>query len=251
MLRGPRGKYSTNFTDVFSSDREVQYKYVNGLLAVMISFVILLIFWIFILGVLKCKGHEVGCASGQPFRTQEDEEDLGSTDDDMEDSFSSLGSGSQTGSRSGDENSVTKLITDKDNLQNLSAEETAGDGGPPTDNMTRDDGSYDGPSQPVKKQVQVNERERRTRFCFLVFSLLSLTCVPLILVLSFGPMKEATQSSDQLVLVSVRGPVFASWIIYVWRSELKRCFPPLSGRKRHFVSSERVHRKYRRRYRKC
>lgn len=200
MLRGPRERYSTNFTDVFASDREVQYQYVNGLLAVMVAFVIVLIFWIFVLCVLKFKGDDVGCASGQPFQSYEGEEDLDSTDDE---SFCSLGSASHTDSQAEDENSVSKLISkNKDNLQNFSEEENAGGGGPPTGNTTRDEESFVNHSSAVKNHATKNRRERRTRFCFLMASLLSLVCVPLILVLSFGPMKEAVHTSDGLVIVS-------------------------------------------------
>ena len=190
----------------------MQYQYVNGLLAVMVSFVILLIFWIFVLCVLKCRGDDVGCASGQPFQSQrgddDDDEDLSSTDDDMEnDGLSSIGSASNSDSK---EDSVSKLITNKDNLQNLSAEEKPGDG-PPTDNLTRDE-SYETPSPTVRKQSKINQRERRTRFCFMMFSLLSLICVPLILAISFRPLKGATQTSDDLIVVSSHDSAFAFWI---------------------------------------
>jgi hypothetical protein len=38
-------------------------------------------------------------------------------------------------------------------------------------------------------------------------------CVPLILVISFGPLKEAAQTSDELVMVSGRNSAIASGII--------------------------------------
>lgn len=53
--------------------------------------------------------------------------------------------------------------------------------------------------------TKVNPRENRTRVCFIFFALLALICVPLILVFSYGPMKDATESSDQLILVRGSG----------------------------------------------
>jgi hypothetical protein len=249
LLRGPRGRYSTNFTDVFSSDREVQYEYVNGLLAVMISFTVVLIFWVFVLFVLKFRG-DVGCASGQPFQTKEDDEDLISTDDDMGDSFGSLGSASRTDSQAGDDNSVSKLIKNKDNLQNLSADGSDGEGGPPTDNTTRNGESFENHSQTVKKQAPKNQRERRTRFCFLVCSLVSFICVPLILVLSFGPLKEAAQTSDELAVVS-GGDCFFDACVLLMKRPTQTLWPVISERKRYPDASERFRRKYRRCHIEC
>lgn len=199
MLRGPRGKYSTNFTDVFVADREVQYQYVNGLLAVMVSFLVVFIVWVFILFVLKFRGEDAGCASGMAFRTRRDDdesEDLEPTDDDMIDSFSSLGSSSQ----SGEEDSVSKLIRDKSPLQNMSGEDSGGTGGPSTDELTREEGSFENDSA-MQRAWRASQRERRTRLCFLFFGLLSLVCVPTILVKSFSPMKDAIHTSEELVVV--------------------------------------------------
>lgn len=202
LLRVPRVNYSTNFTDIFSSDRQVQYHYVNGLLAVMVSFIVILIFWVFVLFVLKFKGQEVGCASGQAFLTKHDGEDVASTDDD-EASFSSFGSRSAS-----QQNSVSKLIKQKDSLENFLSLDTEGEDGPPTDPMTRveDSRSFDNDAGLDPPLPDINPRESRTRFCFLFFSLLALICVPTILVTSFGPLKDAVQTSNELVAVSQSSP---------------------------------------------
>ncbi len=195
MLRAPRVHYSTNFTDVFSSDRQEQYHYVNGLLAVMVSFVVVLVFWVFVLLVLKFKGQEVGCASGQAFLAKRDGEDVSSTDDD-EGSFSSIGSRAAS-----QQNSISKLIKRKESLDNFLSNDTEGENGPPTDPMTRVDDSRSFENE--SRVPFINARERRTRFCFIVCSLLSFICVPTILVTSFSPLKEAAQTSNELVAVSI------------------------------------------------
>lgn len=210
MLRGPRGQYSTNFTDVFSSDREEQYQYVNGLLAVMVSLFIFFAFWVFVLCVLKFRGDDVGCASGQAFLTKRNEdEDVHSTDDDDGSFLSSIGSASQPSIDPDDENSVTKLTSHaKETSSNDSLEDFFEKGrAPPTNNMTRpdDNTSFDDSNNSFTRLrlSRVNQRERRTRFCFLLVGLLSLVSVPVIFVTSFGPLKEAAGATDELVLVSV------------------------------------------------
>mmetsp|Transcript_58465 Transcript_58465/g.143000 ORF Transcript_58465/g.143000 Transcript_58465/m.143000 type:complete len:861 (+) Transcript_58465:464-3046(+) len=47
---------------------------------------------------------------------------------------------------------------------------------------------------------KTNVREFRTRICFLFFAMISLACIPLILVFSFGPMKDATTQSEEITL---------------------------------------------------
>ena len=51
--------------------------------------------------------------------------------------------------------------------------------------------------------TKINPRENRTRLCFVIFASIALICVPLILVFSYSPMKEATDGSDELILVRI------------------------------------------------
>ena len=187
FLRFPRGQYSRNFTDVFSSSRDVQHMYTDGLISVMVSFLILVLFWMFVLCVFKFRGEEFGCAAGRPFSSAEVEDDEVSTDDEEVSLVSSLGLFSRTDS----EKSVTKLIKKKNSSFS-----------------TNDGENATHPSTPEKKQAKVagaeqmvQRRGRRTRFCFILSSLLAYTCVPLILVLSFGPMKEAANVANEVAEV--------------------------------------------------
>ena len=52
----------------------------------------------------------------------------------------------------------------------------------------------------------MTKREKRTRFVFLVFSSVILVSVPVVLVFSFGPMKEAARSTDDILLVRKAPP---------------------------------------------
>lgn len=53
-----------------------------------------------------------------------------------------------------------------------------------------------------KPILKANPREYRTRFCFLMFGLVVLICIPLIMVYSFSPMEDVSDSSDTLLDVS-------------------------------------------------
>ena len=197
ILRAPRAHYSTNFTDLYSSDRQIQYHYVNGLLAVMVSIVVVIAFWTFVLFVLKFRGSEMGCASGSAFLTKQTVEEASSTDEDD-------GSFISTDSRgASQQNSVSKLIKRKDSLDNFLSADTDGEAGPPTDPLTKaDEGSFENASETAKISRQMHPRERRTRFCFLFFSLVTLVCVPIILVTSSGELKKAAETSQVPVVVS-------------------------------------------------
>jgi hypothetical protein len=199
MLRGPRGHYTTNFADLFSSDTELQHSYVDGLLVIGVFFLVVLVVWSLILIVLKLKGNEVGCASGQAFQAEieiaGDDRDLQSTD--SSESCSSIGVESESECDDAPERHIAKHTSDDGRANNNfdhQYEEADDDYASQEEWLNKNDGA---PSQ-----KKISQRERRTRICFLFFSLVSLVCVPLILVFSFGPIKEATRTSDDILLVS-------------------------------------------------
>jgi hypothetical protein len=69
----------------------------------------------------------------------------------------------------------------------------------------------------LRKQT-ITRRELRTRTAFLAFSFIVLVCVPFILVFSFGPMKEANRSADDITLV--RHIIIDRILIIVCRNHL-------------------------------
>ncbi|KAL3918978.1 MAG: hypothetical protein SGILL_003985, partial [Bacillariaceae sp.] len=174
------------------------------------------------------KGKEVGCASGRAFVTVRSEDD----DDEYcekptEDDF-----GSTSESSGGFSNTNRPLFSDDENDNShrpiikptIKANEDDLDLGAATSTDRIEDGTSGCQSQssgwistsfsddraeeelgdPCESNRpaanKINPRENRSRLCFVFFALLALICVPLILVFSYRPMKDATESSDQLIL---------------------------------------------------
>jgi hypothetical protein len=156
----------------------------------MTAFIVICLFWIFVLLALKLHGKKVGCASGRPFSSKEEHDEELSTDDDDSSAVSSLGLNSQAESH---DNSVTKLIKKKASLNSFSRDES-GEGTYPTTTNGRNE-------NPLGIDKAVERREWRTRFCFMLAGLIALSCVPMILALAFGPMKEAAQNSYDIAEV--------------------------------------------------
>lgn len=187
MLRGLRGKYNTTFAHVFSPDPEEQDEYVNGLLAVMVAFVILFIFWVFILAILKFKGSDVGCASGQAFVSKEVEineydEDFNFPSTDESDSMSSSGSKPRSQSMENDDQLENNLHLRKQKLDSASFYSSG-------DTFT----------QTQRTIFAVNPREKRTRVCFILFGVAALSCIPIIMSFAYGPFKDATENTSVFI----------------------------------------------------
>jgi uncharacterized membrane protein YidH (DUF202 family) len=196
MLKAARMTYSTDFSDVFSSDRGAQYSYAHGILLVATIILCIIISWSLILVVLKLKGKEVGCASGRPFQTAKSD-DLQHADstDSSSDSYSSEQSDTDCNRGSnGLRNFHARVDQPNDELGSTSTPDSY------DDEYASDDGWLESSNKASKKKV--NRREKRTRMAFLFFCGITLMCVPFVLVFSFAPMKEATQSTEDIVGVS-------------------------------------------------
>ena len=197
FLKAPRSR--TDFADFFSPVSEEKRKYIDGLFANAAIFLALYVFWSLVLVVLKLKGKDVGCASGRAFDTEKaDNESLGSTD-----SSDFVGESSGAGSGS-------KVASSNDGLDPLQWHDGQQRYGEETNNFYehsqyekyhegQDERFSEDSSQSWRK---ANQRERRTRFCFIVFSFFILISGPCILVFSFSPLRDATHSSDDFLLVS-------------------------------------------------
>jgi hypothetical protein len=232
VLRAPRRiRHDANFTHVFSPIRDEQLDYVDGLMVVSAIFLILFILWALLLVILKFKGKEVGCASGRAFVTSlPDEPSTGDDDDDDDDegdyvdeavSTTSSSSGSYSGKplvsdRHADHGATTR--TRKRRSRDISMDLGKDSTNPSDDDRTygrSGSNSHDSLSESGEitehraeddengslNTIMIHPRERRTRICFLLSASTALILVPLILVFSFGPLQEATQSSDALIVV--------------------------------------------------
>ena len=201
FLRVPRELgHSGNFTDLFSSVREEQRDYIDGLLVVSVIFSFLFLIWAFVLIILKCKGKEVGCASGRAFVSlrpddEKSEADLEKTQDD-------------TGSTS-DSSNAKSVISVSSNKPLFSEY-----GGTVIENSSSDFSDDNNHSDRKSRRClernnkkKEGQRERRTRLTFIVFASIALICAPFTLFLTFGPLKETvmevatTQNPDSLILV--------------------------------------------------
>ena len=219
MLKAPRSWHSTDFASVFSKNREEQIDYVDGILVAGVIMFSIFLIWAFTLIVLKVKGREVGCASGRAFHTEKiDEQDIQSTDSSENSYYSAtstnVGNESSRNNNDGEPNNNNNNNNNKGLKEELledigigSNEENEDDSYVDDDrslSQSDDYDSQDGWLSVDDDEVRraINPREKRTRFCFLVFSFIALLCVPIILIFSFGPLKEATTASDDIVFVS-------------------------------------------------
>jgi len=200
LLRGPRDVgHSVQFSDFFSSVREERKAYVDGLSAVPVIFFSIFLAWFFIAILLKCKGAEVGCASGQAFVSlrsddENSEMDEGKPDDDI---------------ASTSDSSDASELSDKPLFL-----------GPGGEMMEHSDSDFNNNDHFGMKFLRcmrrkkeedgtddtINLLERRTRISFLGFATIALLCTPLNLFLTFGPLREVameastTESPDGLLL---------------------------------------------------
>jgi hypothetical protein len=193
---------------LFSSDGEVEMGYEKGLIVLAGIFGGMLVLWGAILIGFTCRGKATGCASGRAFelykvREQELEQELeldqpsGSTDLDLDEDLSSSAGSVHGGNKQGnaeeegvhpegDDSSVTSILhSDEDSMYAPSLSEYSAD---------------------ASMAPQPNPRERRTRIAFIIFSLATLVCVPLALVLAFVPLRDTAESSDDYV-ADARGVV--------------------------------------------
>lgn len=162
----------------------------------------ILLLWGLILIALVFRGKVMGCASGrafEPYKGREEEQlqeldqPSGSTDLD-EDLNSSVGS------------------RDGGNREGNAEERDAHPEGYISSAVSIVPSDEDSMSEPSEYSVDVsvaplpNPRERRTRITFVIFSLATLVCVPLALVLTFIPLRNTAESSDDY-LADARGVV--------------------------------------------
>jgi hypothetical protein len=238
VLRAPRLiRHGGNFTHLFSPVRADQLDYVDGLMVVTAIFLIFVVMWAFLLIVLKFKGREVGCASGRPFVTLSPDEPYDGDgcgeseyDDDGNDSTTSSSgtyssrqlfldrnddvgiASKKRGTMDGrmetakyppgdDDRTFGRSSYNSDDALSVTAEVTKH-----SEEDEEEDAIVDGDDRNDASCLQtvIRSRENRTRICFLLFASTALICAPLILVLSFGPIKEATQTSDAIILVGRR-----------------------------------------------
>jgi hypothetical protein len=188
------------FSDFFSSVQEERKAYIDGLSAVPVIFFSIFLAWGFIAILLKCKGAEVGCASGQAFVSlRSDDENSEIEEGKSDDDFASTS-----------DSSDASELSDKPLF--------LGPGGEMMEHSDSDFKNKDHFGMKILRCMRrkneedgtddtINLLERRTRISFLGFATIALLCTPLNLFLTFGPLREVameastTESPDGLLLV--------------------------------------------------
>jgi len=155
--------------------------------------------------VLKIRGE--GCAAGKPFprKILEGLDDMPSTDssesyhaseeDDHSEYFVDDQRETNGVFQRGDVGRVqNEQIDDEGNIEDFE------------DDSQADYDSRDGWISESSEELNLlpTKRERRTRACFLLIGVLVWVCTPLILVFSFGPMREAAKYSEEVATVRHR-----------------------------------------------
>jgi hypothetical protein len=140
--------------------------------------------WGFMVLILKVKGPSVGCASGQTFdRTQVTINKGGSTDLESNPSADELRAhqSSEDLCNVPEQNSFDDVLSMHSSIPSVEMEEASVG----ADSAYTDATISPGPTA----------REQRTRATFFLFGLLTLVCIPLILVYAFIPLKETSNES--------------------------------------------------------
>jgi hypothetical protein len=180
VLRLPRLKYSRDFalfvTSAPNTKLHESYKAGLVLLAYMIGGILLL--WAFILIWLKLQGKSVGCAAGFAF-VQNSKRDKNEAQD-----------VSETSEYAGDQTWEERQLPETESLPNpREMDEDA--------NCSFEIGlsQVNVNEHSLDETVAPTQRERRTQVCFFFFGLVTLVCVPLILVVAFKPLVNASAES--------------------------------------------------------
>lgn len=155
FFESTRFLHTTDIVDMMSPDFNEQKSYAYGIIFTVSIIVLFFVLWATILLILKCKGEDVGCASGRPFltSTKTEEESLNGK---------SGGSGS-TGSDDFEDASVEFCSDDAD--------------------------------QKCQDVAGIRRRACRSRIAFLLTWITTISCVCTTIVFGFSPLKEATANS--------------------------------------------------------
>jgi hypothetical protein len=149
--------------------------------------------WGFVLVVLKLKGPAAGCASGRAFQRTDADGDMinyGSTD--VESEHSRQMKHSSTAEE--EEEGLGQLQLQEEDLSMHSSI--------PSAELFKSEQSGSVSVGEVSEDSTIfkpTKRQRRTQITFLLFAFVTLACVPLVLIFSFGALKASAEQSAVLV----------------------------------------------------
>lgn len=197
ILNAPRREYSRDIAHYIASGWSTKdNNYQAGLIFLACIIGGIAFIWCFVLLVFKCKGKDAGCSAGYPFERGSfdhhdyslDEHQPGSKvmSTDLEDDTS--GSALPTASRGSAKPKPPMEMPLDDNLSfhsSIPSEEGSSFG-------HRSIGDYTTESELMRIP---SRRERRTQIAFLLFSLITITAIPLALIYCFAPLKDTTEGT--------------------------------------------------------
>ncbi|GKY93328.1 hypothetical protein MPSEU_000300400 [Mayamaea pseudoterrestris] len=191
LLTRPRAEYSLDVARYISSGYSSEASdYKAGLIFLACLVGGFAAIWLFVILILKCKGEGVGCASGQAFERNCDilaKQQGESTD--ME----------SNQSRSYDD--TIEHVVGSTKAHDLALQEGGAESmhsSLPSESDVDDGSSYDGDSI----VLEPSRRERRTQFCFFLFGMIALLCVPMILIFSFAPLRQTSEETGEYLQVA-------------------------------------------------
>jgi hypothetical protein len=192
----PRSSSSTDIAAIFAGDESSESdSYRSGLIILASLTGSMLFIWGTVLVILKWKSKSVGCASGSAFQgstfdTLDKVSELPRSDacsTDLEDDSLSASTGVE------DRKDVDKEVPTNAEYEGSFHSSICA-------STIERRVSVDDDAETVESFVSVpTAREKRTQIAFFVFSLVTLACIPLVLILSFSPMKDASNASDHYV----------------------------------------------------
>jgi len=227
VLDVPRIEYSRDFalfvTEPAGSPTQQSYR--SGIIFIMSLVAAVWFIWTLILLYFKCNGKYVGCAAGKAFesmqsmKTADEEDDVPNGDIRSEPSSISEASASLEG--------VMKTLEDTQQQQSEGVGDDGAssvEGGASFHSAVQSASAYDGEDEYTLEEYQQQQqqrqktdkgrhhddsstlaeirpspRARRTRLCFLLFSLVTLACVPCVIIFTFKPLIAAQEASHVYV----------------------------------------------------
>ncbi|KAL7579340.1 hypothetical protein ACA910_014016 [Epithemia clementina (nom. ined.)] len=163
----PRLQYSDSFPKFLVAGSEERVEYREGLIAIGGCIGLFFFLWGSILLILRCAGKSAGCAAGYAFDKSLEGHKSSNNQYDLDERGSQLeGNGFQS----------PQISYDRGDYAN----------------------SYDA----AYVENFQSKRERRTQSCFLLFSMITILCVPPIIILVVEPLKSTTESFETQAVVT-------------------------------------------------
>lgn len=230
VLGVPRTEYSREFalfvTEPAGSPTQQSYR--SGIIFVMCLVAAIWFIWTLILLYFKCNGKYVGCAAGKAFEPMQSMKTADEEDDIPNDDIDSEPSSISGASASFEEGMVTLEDTQPQQSKDEGDEGASyEEGGASFHSAVQFGSAYDGEDEYTLQEYQQQQRQpqksdkglnhddsstladtrpspraRRTRLCFLLFSLVTLACVPCVIIFTFKPLIAAQEESDIYVAES-------------------------------------------------